>query len=81
MVFHGLHLILKCRALTKCLVFAESLHGDTVGAHLSRLIWLYLHSGQQFYMDAMKGFVYECAYASYTSQIYESASIAAHVGI
>ncbi|KAM9316656.1 uncharacterized protein PAF06_007714 [Gastrophryne carolinensis] len=56
-------------------IYEERLHGDTVGAHLSRLIWLYLHSGQQLYMDAMKGFVYECAYASYTAQIYESASL------
>ncbi|KAM5165479.1 uncharacterized protein ACMZJ9_007916 [Mantella aurantiaca] len=53
----------------------ERLHGDTLGAHLSRLIWLYLHSGQQIYMDAMKGFVYECAYASYAYQFYENASI------
>ncbi|XP_075720389.1 uncharacterized protein LOC142761087 [Rhinoderma darwinii] len=56
-------------------IYEESLHGDTVGAHLSRLIWLYLHSGQQLYMDAMKGFVYECAYASYASQIYDSVSL------
>ncbi|XP_018418995.1 PREDICTED: uncharacterized protein LOC108792666 [Nanorana parkeri] len=56
-------------------IYEERLHGDTLGAHLSRLVWLYLHSGQQIYMDAMKGFVYECAYASYTYQIYENASI------
>ncbi|XP_069830298.1 uncharacterized protein [Dendropsophus ebraccatus] len=62
-------------------IYEESLHGDTVGAHLSRLIWLYLHSGQQLYMDAMKGFVYECAYASYAAQIYESASLAAYLRI
>ncbi|XP_071997797.1 uncharacterized protein [Engystomops pustulosus] len=59
----------------------ESLHGDTVGAHLTRLIWLYLHSGHQLYMDAMKGFVYECAYASYASQIYESVSLAAYIRV
>ncbi|XP_063773290.1 uncharacterized protein LOC134909877 isoform X2 [Pseudophryne corroboree] len=58
----------------------ERLHGDTVGAHLSRLIWLYLHSGQQLYMDAMKGFVYECAYASYASQIYETVSLVPYIG-
>ncbi|XP_040286018.1 uncharacterized protein LOC120999211 [Bufo bufo] len=62
-------------------IYEENLHGDTVGSHLSRLIWLYLHSGQQLYMDAIKGFVYECAYASYASQIYESVSLAAYVGI
>ncbi|XP_053316262.1 uncharacterized protein LOC128483967 [Spea bombifrons] len=53
----------------------ERLHGDTMVAYLSRLIWLYLHSGQQLYMDALKGFVYECAYASFSSQIFESCSI------
>ncbi|XP_073529649.1 uncharacterized protein [Phyllobates terribilis] len=57
-------------------IYEESLHGDTLVAHLSRLIWLYLHTGQQLYIDAMKGFVYECAYSSYASQIYESASLA-----
>ncbi|KAK6489473.1 hypothetical protein HHUSO_G6272 [Huso huso] len=47
-----------------------NLHGDTLSAHLSRIIWLYLHSGQQLYMEAVKGFVLECAQASlgyYTS--------------
>ncbi|KAJ1152241.1 hypothetical protein NDU88_005018 [Pleurodeles waltl] len=51
------------------------LHGDTLSAHLSRIIWIYLHSNQQLYMEAMKGFVFECAHASYMSQIYESGSI------
>ncbi|XP_066435473.1 uncharacterized protein [Eleutherodactylus coqui] len=58
----------------------ESLHGDTVPAHLSRLIWLYLHTGHQFYMDAMKGLVYECANASYVFHIYEGIPLP-YVGI
>ncbi|XP_077145647.1 uncharacterized protein LOC143807696 [Ranitomeya variabilis] len=57
-------------------IYEETLHGDTLVAHLSRLIWLYLHTGQQLYIDAMKGFVYECAYSSYVSQIYENDSLA-----
>ncbi|KAM4772408.1 uncharacterized protein WCC33_004113 [Rhinophrynus dorsalis] len=52
-------------------IYEEKLHGDTMASHLSRLIWLYLHSGQQLYIDAVKGFAYECAYASFASQIYE----------
>ncbi|XP_018097958.1 uncharacterized protein LOC108705579 isoform X1 [Xenopus laevis] len=56
-------------------IYEERLHGDTMVAHLTRLIWLYLHSGHQLYIDAMKGFVYECAYASFASQIYESGTI------
>ncbi|XP_075056752.1 uncharacterized protein LOC142142848 [Mixophyes fleayi] len=61
-------------------IYEDKLHGDTFGAHLSRLIWLYLHSGQQLYMDAMKGFVYECAYASYSSQIYDCVSLVSYIG-
>ncbi|XP_029452292.1 uncharacterized protein LOC115088294 isoform X2 [Rhinatrema bivittatum] len=56
-------------------IYEEKLHGDTMAAHLSRIIWIYLHSGQQLYMEAMKGFVAECAYASFLSQIYETSTI------
>ncbi|KAG8444576.1 hypothetical protein GDO86_009660 [Hymenochirus boettgeri] len=56
-------------------IYEERLHGDTMTAYLTRLIWLYLHSGQQLYIEAMKGFVYECAYASFSSQVYESGNI------
>ncbi|XP_072266309.1 uncharacterized protein [Pyxicephalus adspersus] len=56
-------------------IYEDKLHGDSVGAHLSRLVWLFLHSGQQIFMDAMKGFVYQCAYASYINQMYENSSI------
>ncbi|KAM4043715.1 uncharacterized protein ACNLHF_013980 [Anomaloglossus baeobatrachus] len=55
-------------------IYEDGLHGDTMEAHLSRIIWLYLHTGQQLYVDAMKGLVYECAYSNYTCQMYESAS-------
>ncbi|KAM8952960.1 uncharacterized protein RCH25_043716 [Pelodytes ibericus] len=58
----------------------DGLYGDTVLAQLSRLIWLYLHSGQQLYMDAMKGFVYECAYASFQSQIFDCCHIVSILG-
>ncbi|XP_066563765.1 uncharacterized protein LOC136751998 isoform X2 [Amia ocellicauda] len=40
-----------------------NLHGDSLSAHLSRIIWLYLHSGQQLYMEAVKGFVQHSAQA------------------
>ncbi|XP_053568135.1 uncharacterized protein LOC128657752 [Bombina bombina] len=56
-------------------IFEEWLHGDTAAAQISRLIWLYLHSGQQLYMEALKGLVYECAYMNYVSQIFESSNI------
>ncbi|XP_068087462.1 uncharacterized protein [Hyperolius riggenbachi] len=57
-------------------ILADTLHGDSSEAYLSRLIWLYLHSGEQIYMEALKGFVYDCAYASYSVQLHESASLA-----
>ncbi|XP_075125623.1 uncharacterized protein LOC142198488 [Leptodactylus fuscus] len=44
-------------------IYEESLHQETVEAHLSRLIWLYLHSGQQLYVDAMKDIIL-CAVAT-----------------
>ncbi|KAM4694284.1 uncharacterized protein O3C94_004735 [Discoglossus pictus] len=56
-------------------IFEEQLHGDSVASHLSRIIWLYLHCGQQLYMEALKGLVYECAYANYAVQIYESSRV------
>lgn len=33
-------------------------------AQLSRVIWLYLHSGRQLYLEAVKGLVLQCAQAS-----------------
>ncbi|KAJ8275124.1 hypothetical protein COCON_G00097490 [Conger conger] len=42
----------------------ECLHGETPVAQLGRVIWLYLHSGQQPYMEAVKGLVLQCAQAS-----------------
>ncbi|KAJ8355902.1 hypothetical protein SKAU_G00186960 [Synaphobranchus kaupii] len=42
----------------------ECLHGDTLVAQLSRVIWLYLHSGQQPYMEAVKTLVLRCAQAN-----------------
>ncbi|KAJ8270721.1 hypothetical protein GJAV_G00118510 [Gymnothorax javanicus] len=48
----------------------ECLHGASPVAQLSRTVWLYLHSGQQAYMEAVKGLVLQCAQASldyYTS--------------
>ncbi|KAL2082360.1 hypothetical protein ACEWY4_022178 [Coilia grayii] len=42
----------------------DSLHGDTAPAQLGRLIWLYLHSGHQLYLEAVKGMVLECAHAT-----------------
>ncbi|KAG9283054.1 hypothetical protein AMEX_G1782 [Astyanax mexicanus] len=39
----------------------ESLHGNSGSAKLSRLIWLYLHSGQQLYLEAVKELVLQCA--------------------
>ncbi|XP_012684879.2 uncharacterized protein si:dkeyp-114g9.1 [Clupea harengus] len=42
----------------------DSLHGDSTSAQLSRLIWLYLHSGHQLYLEAVKGMVLECAHAN-----------------
>ncbi|RXN04252.1 oocyte-specific F-box [Labeo rohita] len=41
----------------------ESLHGDCVTAQLSRLMWLYLNSGQELYLQALKGMVLQCAHA------------------
>ncbi|XP_051780634.1 uncharacterized protein si:dkeyp-114g9.1 [Erpetoichthys calabaricus] len=61
-------------------ILEGSLHGDTLSAHLSRIIWLYLHSGQELYMDAVKGFVLECAgarlkfYSSVNTGFYSSSS-------
>ncbi|XP_071370711.1 uncharacterized protein [Centroberyx affinis] len=42
----------------------DSLHGDGVLAQLSRLIWLYLNSGQQLYLEAIKGLVLQFVQAS-----------------
>ncbi|CAB1342789.1 unnamed protein product [Coregonus sp. 'balchen'] len=42
----------------------DSLHGDSMPAQLSRVIWLYLHSGQPLYLEAVKGLVLQCAQAS-----------------
>ncbi|KTG35327.1 hypothetical protein cypCar_00013651, partial [Cyprinus carpio] len=39
----------------------ESLHGDCEMAQLSRLMWLYLNSGQELYLEALKGMVLQCA--------------------
>uniref|UniRef100_A0A8C1VRM1 Si:dkeyp-114g9.1 n=1 Tax=Cyprinus carpio TaxID=7962 RepID=A0A8C1VRM1_CYPCA len=41
----------------------ESLHGDCLMAQLSRLMWLYLNSGQELYLEALKGMVLQCAQA------------------
>uniref|UniRef100_A0A671NP90 Uncharacterized LOC107678821 n=1 Tax=Sinocyclocheilus anshuiensis TaxID=1608454 RepID=A0A671NP90_9TELE len=41
----------------------ESLHGDCVTAQLSRLMWLYLNSGQELFLQALKGMVLQCAQA------------------
>ncbi|XP_051954492.1 uncharacterized protein LOC127623958 [Xyrauchen texanus] len=41
----------------------ESLHGDSVTAQLSRLMWLYLNSGQELYLEAVQGMVLQCARA------------------
>ncbi|KAL0967402.1 hypothetical protein UPYG_G00251770 [Umbra pygmaea] len=45
-------------------IYQDSLHGDSMPAHLSRVIWLYLHSGLQLYLEAVKGLVLHCAQAS-----------------
>ncbi|KAK0156462.1 hypothetical protein N1851_000230 [Merluccius polli] len=39
----------------------DCLHGDGVSAQLSRLIWLYLNSGQPLYLEAIKGLVLQYA--------------------
>lgn len=39
----------------------ESLHGDSVCAQLSRVMWLYLNSGQQEYLEELKAMVLHCA--------------------
>uniref|UniRef100_A0A673IX42 Uncharacterized LOC107743329 n=1 Tax=Sinocyclocheilus rhinocerous TaxID=307959 RepID=A0A673IX42_9TELE len=41
----------------------ESLHGGCLTAQLSRLMWLYLNSGQELYLEALKGMVLQCAQA------------------
>ena len=41
----------------------DSLHGDSVSAQLSRVVWLYLNSGQQLYLEAVKGLVLQYAQA------------------
>lgn len=43
------------------LFHAGSLHGSSQSAQLSRLVWLYLHSGQQHYLEAVKALVLRCA--------------------
>ena len=40
---------------------ADSLHGDGNLAQLSRLVWLYLNSGQLLYLEAIKGLVLQYA--------------------
>ncbi|KAI5090802.1 hypothetical protein C0J45_19663 [Silurus meridionalis] len=40
-----------------------SLHGASASAQLSRLIWLYLHSGDQLYMDGVKQTVLQYVHA------------------
>ncbi|XP_017547955.2 uncharacterized protein si:dkeyp-114g9.1 [Pygocentrus nattereri] len=41
----------------------DALHGSSLTAQLSRLIWLYLHSGQQLYLETVKSVVLQCAHA------------------
>lgn len=41
----------------------ESLHGSSAIAQLSRLIWLYLHSGEQLYMEGVKQTVLQYVHA------------------
>lgn len=53
-----------CVCVCPHLCSADSLHGDSTSAQLSRLIWLYLHSGHQLYLEAVKGMVLECAHAN-----------------
>ncbi|GAA6090548.1 uncharacterized protein si:dkeyp-114g9.1 isoform X1 [Tachysurus ichikawai] len=40
--------------LNKCELLTRSLHGASASAQLSRLVWLYLHSGEQLYMEGVK---------------------------
>ncbi|KAK3541757.1 hypothetical protein QTP86_003524 [Hemibagrus guttatus] len=40
-----------------------SLHGASASAQLSRLIWLYLHSGEQLYMEGVKQTVMQYVHA------------------
>ncbi|XP_063297853.1 uncharacterized protein LOC134586302 [Pelobates fuscus] len=62
------------------IIHEAELHGDTYVAYLSRLIWLYLHSGHQLYMEATKGFILEFAYASFKSQMLENGHIVPLLG-
>ncbi|KAL7888473.1 hypothetical protein AOLI_G00034470 [Acnodon oligacanthus] len=41
----------------------DTLHGSSLSTQLSRLIWLYLHSGQQLYLETVKSMVLQCAHA------------------
>ncbi|XP_030628079.1 uncharacterized protein LOC115810293 [Chanos chanos] len=41
----------------------DSLHGDSLVSQLSRVIWLYLNSGQVLYLEVVKGMVLQCAQA------------------
>ncbi|XP_028809239.1 uncharacterized protein LOC114763635 [Denticeps clupeoides] len=43
----------------------DGLHGDSVTAQLSRLVWLFLHSGQQMYLDGVKEMVFRFAQESW----------------
>lgn len=65
---YKLQTFLTCVNVTKVSshlsVFAESLHGDALTSQLSRLMWLYLNSGQEVYLQAVKGMVLECAHTS-----------------
>ncbi|CAL8314746.1 unnamed protein product [Lota lota] len=50
----------------------DGLHGDGVLAQLSRLVWLYLNSGQLLYLQAMKGLVLQYAQGcvAYLDELY-----------
>ncbi|XP_026857476.2 uncharacterized protein si:dkeyp-114g9.1 [Electrophorus electricus] len=43
-------------------ILQGSLHGDSLSAQLSRLLWLYLHSGQLLYLETVKGLVQQIAH-------------------
>ncbi|KAL4649126.1 hypothetical protein GN956_G7063 [Arapaima gigas] len=42
----------------------DGLHGDSAVAQLSRVLWLYLHSGEQVYLDSLKTMVLSWANAN-----------------
>ncbi|XP_055728772.1 uncharacterized protein si:dkeyp-114g9.1 isoform X1 [Salvelinus fontinalis] len=59
----------------------DSLHGDSMPAQLSRVLWLYLHSGRTLYLEAVKGLVLQCAQASlgHFCSLSPGASVQPHV--